>query len=74
MYEIKKGIPIISKRRFPWANMEVGDCFDIPLTERKNPVSSVFSSFTVYKKTHPDMKITSRTIKEENLIRTWRIK
>ena len=35
MYEIKKGIPMPDRKEsyiiYPWEDLEIGDCFDVPL-------------------------------------------
>ena len=45
-YEIKKGIPISQSKqgvgsgsKWPWGEMVVGDCIEVPLTESGHPSS-----------------------------------
>ena len=81
IYEIKKGIPISKSKqgvgsgsKWPWGEMVVGDCIEIPLTESGFPKSSPYSSLKFYNTRHEySIRITCRTIKEENIVRVWRI-
>ena len=76
MYKIKKNVPIPEKRlhnSFPWRLMEIGDSFDVPIADLKHGSNTVYSSYNAWRKRHKPIKITIRAIKEENLIRVWRI-
>ena len=76
-YEIKKGIPIskktrTAKRKYPFDELEVGDCFDEPYFEsdQKDIVGNRISNAIM---NYAPKKFTRRTIKEEYVIRVWRI-
>lgn len=82
MFEVKKDVPLTPSSRslkYPFHEMEVGDCFDVPRnmgrTLGKTTVqNSVTSSSRGYAKRHnPDAKFATRTI-DENTIRCWRVK
>ena len=79
MYEIKKGIKMPEKtmgleRRFPWAKMDVGDCFDIILNEDGSIPASPYQSAKVYRKNHNhNLRITIRRMPEIGVARVWRI-
>lgn len=78
---IRKGIPVpkqtrVRKSKYPWAVMEVGECVDIPIGDRK-PQSvrvSVVASINLYRKKPENgkTKFTLRYINDKNIIRVWR--
>ena len=75
MYEIKKNIPLRKTRiKFPFEEMEVGDCFDIPLNDVNGNIirSTVAGSVRCYRKFNPEFKIVTRTV--DDVIRVWRVK
>ena len=73
MYEIKKGIPMPDKqlvfRSYPWRDLEIGDCFDVPL-DRPGMTSVRPSLFSVGKKT--GRKFSTKILRSENVLRVWR--
>lgn len=84
MFEIKKGVPMPKKASsgavYNFAGMNVGDCFDAPddMGKTKNGCSirqnvMISCSRVWAKKCAPERKFTTRTIKEEGVIRCWRI-
>ncbi len=85
MLEIKTGVPIPKGRKFgrdrkyPFADMNVGDCFDMPVTS-DNPYrtqTNILSSLRHQKLTGLvpiANSFTTRFIKGEGVIRTWRTK
>lgn len=72
MYKIQKNIPIPAKKPqgrkqvYPFARMEVGDSFVVPLSKSK----SLASSINKYAKSL-GMKFTRRVLGKE--VRVWRI-
>lgn len=74
--EVEHGIAIPEHAphgsRYPFEKMEVGDSFKIPM--RKNGSSHLGSAAGHFRRTHPDWKFIIRTLKEENIIRCWRVK
>ena len=76
MYEIKKGIEMPTKRRgkiiFPWEDLEVGDCFDIPTEGIRRRRPAVFASLHIFNKINgKNYKITTQKV--DDFIRVWRI-
>jgi len=64
-------VPVESK--YPiFAQMEVGDSFAAPNVDKKM-LGNLGGARAAYQKKHPGVKFTSRTIKEEGVIRIWRI-
>ena len=75
MYEIKKDIPFRATRViFPFDEMEVGDCFDIPLNgvNKTTIRSTVAGSARCYRKFNPDFRVVTRTV--DDVVRVWRFK
>lgn len=74
--EIEKGIPVPEHAphgsRYPFNRMEVGDSFKVPCRERGS--THIGSAVGHFRRTHPDWKFIIRTLKEENIIRCWRVK
>ena len=73
-YEIKKNIPIASrikeKPKYPFSKMEIGDCFDVPLKEIKPyKLRQEVYAYAYRKK----IKLLTRTLMDENVVRIWRI-
>lgn len=67
--EIKKGIPIpVKKEKYPFRDMEIGDCFEFP----KEKYNTINSACQFYAKKH-NVKFTVRNI-DGNIIGVWRIK
>ena len=57
MVEIKRNLTVplfiknkVRQTKYPWADLEVGDCFDIPTgTKRDNVAASISAANTKYK-------------------------
>jgi len=81
MYEVKKGIPItkseFSSKRippYPFASMEVGDCFDVPIEEQeKKQRYDLSARASMYSRRYPAYAFTTRKLAAENVIRVWRV-
>ena len=85
MFEIKKDIPVPQNtgrgrrtHKYPFCEMEIGDCFDIPavLKEPRVIQINVHSLLRNYKKckTVPsDFKVFTSSITEEKVVRVWRL-
>ncbi len=67
MIKIEKGIPVITRYRYPFLEMEVGDSFFVPGFSSKD----MSGSLTRVRKLHPGWKFTTRTI--DGGVRVWRI-
>ena len=70
-FEIKKGIPLPDRYRiYPFNEMQVGDCFDVP-TDKQSKVISAASKYGKDK----GIKFTSKRMKQDGniFIRIWRI-
>ena len=74
-YEVEKDIPIpvhISKgSRYPFSKMEVGDSFKVPY--EKNVGSAISGGAGHFRRAHPEYKFVIRTLKEEGIVRCWRV-
>ena len=73
MIEIKKDIPAPDKREYnsyPFAKMDVGDCFDAPIedTVKIRPAATYWS-----KRHATGVKFTIRVIRDEGVVRCWRL-
>ncbi len=74
MFEIEKGIPIISKqfKKYPFSGMEIGDSFFVPCPKGQTQGRSIQSSLVAASKfAHPAIKVSTHW--EETGIRCWRI-
>ena len=79
--EIEKNVPMPLSRvsLYPFAQMNVGDSFAIPLTGRLMPngrdrvVNTLAASAVRYAKKATGKKFTIRTIKDEGVARCWRV-
>jgi len=75
-YEVEKDIPIpvhIPKgSRYPFSKMEVGDSFKVPYA--KNVGSTISGGAGHFRRVHPEYKFVIRTLKEEGIVRCWRVK
>lgn len=82
-FVITKGLPIPprTKRgpgtsRYPFAQMEVGDCFDVPVppTEPQKKVTTRLSSSVTQRHKRAPERFTIRTIRGPSgvLLRCWR--
>ncbi|MGI9535133.1 MAG: hypothetical protein ACR2NW_09290 [Thermodesulfobacteriota bacterium] len=78
--EIEKNIPIPAdsrghSRKYPFDKMEINDSILIPFENGKSKIkirNSVSSCLGYFRKEHPDLKFTLRTINEG--VRIWRTK
>lgn len=73
-YTIEKGVPLPSGRRerrdkYPYADMEVGDSFLIPLAKDRS-TSGIYASVSVAKRRH---NINLATARVDGGVRIWRI-
>lgn len=75
-FKIEKNVPLETARarssKYPFAQMEVGDSFLVPLN---GTGESQFRAFAASWKAHKPKKFVSRTIKENGVrtgIRVWR--
>ncbi len=75
-YEIEKGIPVVSRYKYPLNEMEVGDSFFVPCPDRveKCRVQSIIGG-TARQSRRPDHKFTTRTVLVGGVygLRIWRI-
>jgi len=90
-YTIKSGVPLPPSRRgysvrgelkYPFAQMEIGDCFDVPLASVKRrgrqatpayAQSQLGVSARYYAKRYdPFAKFTTRVVENGTTIRVWR--
>jgi len=78
---IRKGIPVpkqtrVRKSKYPWASMEIDECVDIPIKDRKpqSVRAAVVASINLYRKKpgNEKTKFTLRYNNEDNLIQVWR--
>lgn len=71
-YEIKKGVPIArhGNTQYPFADMDVGDCFDHPADDPRGQ-QRIASAAGRYVTRHGGGKFTTRRIGD--VIRCWRI-
>lgn len=80
MYEIKKGVEIPprerksgTKSKYPFAQMAIGDCFDVPISERgaAKTQSAIHSASRAYGLMNEPIRI--RTHRLGDSIRVWRV-
>lgn len=85
--KIEKGIPLPASTRhgsgilYPWAELEVGDSFSVPDdagfvngSKFSKVQSTLISCARTYAKRHnPTAKFTVRVIKNEGVVRVWRV-
>lgn len=82
---IDKDVPLPPKRvdlkprtaKYPFAQMEVGDSFSVPLTgERRNngyvSATRLTSAAASHKKRNPGWNFAIRTLPEDSVVRIWR--
>ena len=84
MLEIKTGVPIPRgtqgrDRKYPFIDMNVGDCFDVPITDdnSRRIQANILSSLRFQKLTGLTPvahSFTTRSIRDEKVIRVWRTK
>ncbi len=73
MYEIQRDVPVLSRRKYPVDNLNVGDSFYVPfsdLPQHKNGSRSIRSA------AHRYSKETGRKFRVsivENGVRVWRV-
>uniref|UniRef100_A0A6M3LZ78 Uncharacterized protein n=1 Tax=viral metagenome TaxID=1070528 RepID=A0A6M3LZ78_9ZZZZ len=74
IYKIDKNIPIPSKLKYPFGEMEIGDSFEIDVGEDSTEHVSATTREAIwrFRKNHPLLKFSLRTIDEKH-IRCWRI-
>lgn len=74
IYKIDKNIPIPTKSNYPFAEMEIGDSFEIDVGEKTTLYISTIVSGAARRfcEKHPLFKFSLRTINEKH-IRVWRI-
>ncbi len=79
-YPVEHGIPIPARAQpfdvYQLHRLEVGDSIALPIVPgwtSKQIYSRVDSAVSKFRKTHPDTKFTCRHIKEESVVRCWRI-
>ena len=75
MIKIEKGVKVPDKAgtKYPWAEMEVGDSFEITegdLAKRQSALAASSRSWAVYSKSEAKF----RTHKTDTSVRIWRIK
>lgn len=70
-YEIKKGIPIPTSRpaKYPFAELEIGDCFDCPIDRPRTRIN-VSMAAKGFAKRH-GVKFATRKIGD--VVRCWRV-
>jgi len=74
MFEIEKNIPLVGRsasRKYPLAQLEIGDSFVIPCTTDKD-LRSARQVASCANQRYEDKKFASRTV--DGGIRVWRIK
>lgn len=65
------------RRRYPWAELNVGDAFDVPLREiphgdnRHPDYNCLTAAMSSYNKKHPGVKFMAR-IMDDYRVRVWR--
>jgi len=75
-YKIEKNVPIPdSQKRYPLAEMEIGDSFLVPIVDNKymatrNRLNPAFSKF---KKSDSPRKYLTKRTDDGNDIRVWRV-
>lgn len=81
--EIKRGIPIPSpcNARYPFALLDIGECFDAPLCgeyytvgghEIDRTTSRLCRAASNFKRRH-QREFTVRTLKADGVVRCWRV-
>ena len=80
-YAIEKNVPMPSTSgrgrhaKYPLAQMSKGDSFAVPFTNDLLPkLRSRLSACAAYRAQHHGGKFTMRTLKDEGVIRVWRVK
>lgn len=77
--EIKKGIPIppIGNRKYTkiFKKMDVGDCFDLQFDQFKHMDPSIIQSNILgcFRNNRIEGKVTTRVIRDEKVVRVWRV-
>jgi hypothetical protein len=82
-YDVEKGIPIpiinrTTRHLYPFEKMEIGDSFAVPVIleephhKKFNKLNSAICAWRRKNKC-PEKKFTCRFIKEESIIRCWRV-
>ncbi|MXO67764.1 hypothetical protein GRI72_02815 [Altererythrobacter marinus] len=74
-FKIEKGIEMPAShramRRYPFADMEVGDSFAVPVNDGEDDMT-VRSAAWDYGRRH-GMKFTGRLLRDEGVLRVWRV-
>jgi hypothetical protein len=90
MFKIEKGVPLPPQERgrgaiskYPFAEMEVGDSFSLPLTGEKGTGGSTYykwdkstrklTNASIHHARRHGKKFTVREMKEEGVARCWRV-
>lgn len=77
MIEIKKGVPMPFSPSivYPWPELEIGDCFDVPVPDHRTArdvQNSVHVAARHFRNRHKvPLKLITRTI--DGAIRVWRV-
>lgn len=86
-YEVKTGVEIPKKRsggrplghtKYPWAQMNVGDCFDVPVEDVEAKGRLMASNMRSVAGNHArrcggGLKYAVRLMKQEGVVRVWRV-
>lgn len=72
-------VKISRKLPYPFSQLEIGECFSIPITKKENMVyirSKLGAALAVFKKNNPTYKFASRSRNNERshpVLTVWRI-
>lgn len=78
---IEKGLPIPklkgpgAKNKYPWGEMEIGDSFSVKLSNNPDKIrlNLLNSAKNWSKYNNKNYKFKTRTIKEDGVVRIWRV-
>jgi hypothetical protein len=79
-YPVEHGIPMPARTSpfdyYQLDRLEVGDSISLPVVLDATPkqvYSRIDSAVSKFRKTHPERKFACRSIRDENVVRCWRI-
>lgn len=79
-YPVEHRIPMPARTQpfdyYQLDRLQVGDSISLPIvldTTPKQVYSRIDSAISKFRKTHPEWKFACRTIRDENVVRCWRI-